>query len=90
MAAIAGFLGAFTICTLLTAGGYRLLRRAIPHWFVRLLVASAATLTLATVLGGYGLATDKANPLFPEAFAQYVIPQMAAFALWAVLSWGEK
>jgi len=90
MAAIAGFLGAFTICTLLTAGGYRLLRRVIPHWFVRVLVASVATLSLATVLGGYGLAMDKSNPVFLAAFQQYALPQVAAFLLWTFLSYGEK
>ena len=90
MAAFAGFFGAFAICTLLTAAGYRLLRRSVGHWLVRVVIASIAALALVTVVGGFGFAPDKSSPVFLAAFQQYALPQLVAFLLWTFLSYGEK
>lgn len=90
MSGVTSFLGALFGCILLTAGAYRVLRRAVKGWLPRLLTASAMVLVFATVVGGFGFAVDKSNPAFGLAFQTYLIPEVAAFCLWAFLSYGEK
>jgi hypothetical protein len=80
---MAELFGAFCIQLIITGGLWKLFQRwndSVPG----ILTASCLALFIATVVAGFGRA-DGRDPVFGEAFAVYVIPQLIVLLL---LLWG--
>jgi hypothetical protein len=79
---MAAFLGQFTgglvFCLLLIGLIYRVLREWLHSHPMRLFVAFLVTLTIASVVGGYGYADDKSQTVIAAAFAAYLGPASLA------------
>ncbi|WP_112663810.1 hypothetical protein [Microvirga flavescens] len=82
MYAVGQFFGGLMILGLVT----QLLMRTLKRWnsdVPGILTANGLLLFIATILGGFGMA-DGGEPVFREAFANYVLPQLAVlgFSFW--------
>jgi hypothetical protein len=79
MAAFLGqFTGGFTICLIVIALLFRMLRRWLRTEPSRLFVSFLGALAVGTVIGGYGFADDKSEPVFLAALAMYLGPASLA------------
>lgn len=72
------FIGAFLLAVILTTIISALIRRFTTT--SRVFIANGLSLTVATLLGGLGMA-DGGEPDFVSAFGTYVLPQLAVFAI---------
>jgi hypothetical protein len=79
---MAAFLGQFTgglVISLIIIGVLnKLLRRWLHGEPARLFISFLGALAVVTVIGGYGLADDKSEPLFLPALAMYLGPASLA------------
>ena len=72
------FIGAFLLAVILTTIISALIRRFTTT--SRVFIANGLSLTIATLLGGLGMA-DGGDPDFFNSFGTYVLPQLAVFAI---------
>lgn len=72
------FIGAFLLAVILTTIISALIRRFTTT--SRVFIANGLSLTIATLLGGLGMANG-GDPDFFNSFGRYVLPQLAVFAI---------